>query len=241
MNLLESTADLADKVLTTARLADPIWQQAIYSAREAYEQNRAKLVLIAQPDGPVGFQGTTLLTPSSLSERYPDILDLIERNSTMTERGGLLPADFSKSYFESFLSQGNHVLIRAKTDIPGERLDGLFNYHNRGAYPEPIAELMSAISPGDDVAYESLFVTAPDRTKGTYMMLLRGMIARQVLAGVRYSMGTVIEGHNHHFELLKAVDHYPLLGAPVYLDSHATRFIPMLWQLPDAALSHDRE
>jgi hypothetical protein len=239
--LRQSAKDQEGNVLTIAHNADPFWQEAIHSAREGYEEKRAQLRLITEPETPPGFQGTNLLTPTALSERYPDIIDLIERNSTITERGGLLPKDFSKSYFKTFLRQGNYVLIRAKTDTPGERIDGLFKYHQKGAYPKPIAELMRTISPGDDVAYESLFVTAPDRAKGTYMMLLRGMIARQVLAGVRYSMGTVIEGHNHHFDLLKAVNHYPLLGAPVYLDSHATRFIPMLWRLPDAAHPHESE
>ena len=64
------------------------------------------------------------------------------------------------------------------------------------------------------------------------MMLLRGMGARQALAGVRFSFGTVNEDNQHHYELLQAVDHFPLHGAPVILEAHGKRFLPMLWEIP---------
>jgi hypothetical protein len=230
------------------------WRSEIKEGLARYQHARAWLEKFSDFTLPPDFRGTELLSPAALAERYTELRALIADNSegglqteralvterssiintsdTAVSRGELTRADYSIEYFKRFLIAGNHALYRPKDAELGSGIDGLFLYCDRHNFPASIQPLKQIISQRDDVAYESLFLTAKDRAKGTYMMLLRGMGARQVLAGVRFSLGTVRETNEHHFKLLQAVDHTPLLGAPVVLDALQRRYLPMLWRLP---------
>jgi hypothetical protein len=233
------------------------WRNYIEYSWDRYQKSRHWASTFPEPLIPIGFQGTQLLTPQFLTVRYEEIAALIEQNSdslnslsgqeiltrlsskvlsptenSALDRAKLVPANYSQDYFESLLREGNSVLYRPKSAEVGSGIDGLFVYYRPGNFPDSIKELKSTLSKLDDVAYESLFLTALDRTKGTYMMLLRGMGARQALAGVRFSFGTVNKDNQHHYEILQAVDHFPLHGAPIILESHGKHFVPMLWQIP---------
>jgi hypothetical protein len=234
------------------------WRDDMENSWDRYQKSRLWASTFSEPFIPAGFQGTQLLTPQFLPVRYEEIAALIMQNSdslnslsgqevltrlsskvlstgedSAIERAKLVPANYySQDYFENLLREGNSVLYRQKSAEVGSGIDGLFIYYRPGNFPDSIKELKSTLSKLDDVAYESLFITALDRTKGTYMMLLRGMGARQALAGVRFSFGTVNEDNLHHYELLQAVDHFPLHGAPIILEAHDKRFLPMLWEIP---------
>ena len=247
---IENSSDVIKLVQSNA---DELLRSRIGEGLARYYASRAWLEKYSGFTLPNGFNGTELLSPVSLSTRYVELRGLIDDNSeevtpavaglevgrhapisahsTSAARAGLTRADYSRAYFENLLAAGNHVLYRPKDAETGSGIDGLFIYHDRRDFPASLRPLKDIISDRDDVAYESLFVTAKDRAKGTYMMLLRGMGVRQILAGARFSVGTVRESNEHHFDLLRAVDHSPLLGAPVVLDALKRRYIPMLWRL----------
>jgi hypothetical protein len=230
------------------------WRSEIQEGFGRYQEARAWLEKFSDFTLPRDFRGTELLSPATLADRYTELQALIADNSEgelqagsalatvrssaietsdmVMSRAALTRADYSLEYFEKFLAAGNHVLYRPKGQEFGSGIDGLFLYYARQNFPKSLQVLKEVISQRDDVAYESLFLTAKDRAKGTYMMLLRGMGARQILAGARFSLGTVRESNQHHFELLQAVDHRPLLGAPVVLDALQRRYLPMVWRLP---------
>jgi len=247
---IENSSDVIKIVQSNA---DELLRSRIGEGLGRYYASRAWLENYSGFTLPKGFNGTELLSPASLSTRYVELRSLIDDNSedvtpavaglevgrhapinadsTSAARAELARADYSRTYFENLLAAGNHVLYRPKGVEVGSGIDGLFIYHDRRDFPASLRPLRDSISDRDDVAYESLFVTAKDRAKGTYMMLLRGMGARQILAGARFSVGTVRESNQHHYDLLRAVDHSPLLGAPVVLDALKRRYIPMLWRL----------
>lgn len=243
--ILDGDLHVADAPEVIREFCSERFRSRIQECQEQYERTRLQKGYWDETAAAEGFQGTMLLTPESLSARFPEIDSLIWQNTATLERmpltgysageqarGRLMPGDYSLEYFENLLRDGNYVLYRPKAAEAGSGLDGIFVYYRLGNFPESIKGLKDTLSAVDDVAYESLFLTAQDRTKGTYMMLLRGMGARQALAGARYSFGTVNETNPHHFELLQAVDHYPLHGAPIVLDALGQKFTPMLWELP---------
>jgi hypothetical protein len=220
--------------------------QRIQTQWKVYSSTKAAVVVGADTlTLPHGFTHSEWITLSNLDANYEKLRALIEprilarnpdgsikESGQVAQSGGILVDKFQYRDNYSHLVDGNWILVKRRSLDPNSPLDGAFIYNRPGVIATSLIPVVDAVAQPAEVSFAELFVTSIDRTSGTYQQLLAGMAARLALAGVRYSMGTMLEGNDRHSSLLVKNDHYALLGASVYRDDLKARYIPMLWKLP---------
>lgn len=217
-------------------------EQAAQSLAQALShQGHLKAALLAsvsshRPDP--GCTPSELLTLNTFSNDFSMLRALVEGHvirgdgRDVPKQGGILVDKFSYDFLAKHISEGNWILAKRRAFDSVSGFDGVFIYNSPGNYPKDLSSIVETVSTSNNLSFAELFVTHPDRTAGTYQQLLACMAAHLALAGVRYSMGTMLENNLRHQQLLTRNEHYTLIGASVYRDDLKARYIPMLWELP---------